>query len=112
MPPSLSLFPDTPPNTALYTPSLHDALPICHLSSRPRINSTQSQQSSHCTQSHNKHTDPHKHPKRMGQFIRSEEHTSELQSRPHLVCRLLLEKKNKDDREDDHRQEGLEDRHD
>src|SRR5690554_6772558 len=26
-------------------------------------------------------------------FIRSEEHTSELQSRPHLVCRLLLEKK-------------------
>src|SRR3989442_10145449 len=29
-----------------------------------------------------------------GKFIfRSEEHTSELQSRPHLVCRLLLEKK-------------------
>src|SRR5690625_6692681 len=28
-------------------------------------------------------------------FIRSEEHTSELQSRGHLVCRLLLEKKNK-----------------
>src|SRR3989442_11814525 len=27
--------------------------------------------------------------------IRSEEHTSELQSRPHLVCRLLLEKKKK-----------------
>src|SRR5690554_7137219 len=27
-------------------------------------------------------------------FHRSEEHTSELQSRPHLVCRLLLEKKN------------------
>src|SRR5690554_4664294 len=27
-------------------------------------------------------------------FSRSEEHTSELQSRPHLVCRLLLEKKN------------------
>src|SRR3989442_3116107 len=26
-------------------------------------------------------------------IIRSEEHTSELQSRPHLVCRLLLEKK-------------------
>src|SRR5436305_3510965 len=26
---------------------------------------------------------------------RSEEHTSELQSRPHLVCRLLLEKKNR-----------------
>src|SRR2546429_5665000 len=28
-------------------------------------------------------------------FVRSEEHTSELQSRLHLVCRLLLEKKNK-----------------
>src|SRR5690554_7135140 len=27
-------------------------------------------------------------------YLRSEEHTSELQSRPHLVCRLLLVKKN------------------
>src|SRR2546429_4437542 len=31
-----------------------------------------------------------------GLFGRSEEHTSELQSRLHLVCRLLLEKKNTD----------------
>src|SRR2546429_6517559 len=31
--------------------------------------------------------------------IRSEEHTSELQSRLHLVCRLLLEKKNRDHRD-------------
>src|SRR2546422_7066817 len=30
----------------------------------------------------------------MGPCFRSEEHTSELQSRLHLVCRLLLEKKN------------------
>src|SRR6266699_5695064 len=30
-----------------------------------------------------------------GPDSRSEEHTSELQSRPHLVCRLLLEKKKK-----------------
>src|SRR2546429_2351533 len=30
--------------------------------------------------------------------MRSEEHTSELQSRLHLVCRLLLEKKNNTDR--------------
>src|SRR5690554_7052053 len=30
-----------------------------------------------------------------GGRVRSEEHTSELQSRPHLVCRLLLEKKKK-----------------
>src|SRR5690554_7317947 len=37
-------------------------------------------------------------PKYTGQVspaARSEEHTSELQSRPHLVCRLLLEKKKK-----------------
>src|SRR3989442_9044099 len=34
---------------------------------------------------------------RLGNYkeSRSEEHTSELQSRPHLVCRLLLEKKKK-----------------
>src|SRR5215813_1872292 len=30
-----------------------------------------------------------------GEMAGSEEHTSELQSRPHLVCRLLLEKKKK-----------------
>src|SRR5205809_3967378 len=31
-----------------------------------------------------------------GVLLRSEEHTSELQSRLHLVCRLLLEKKKED----------------
>src|SRR3989442_3642392 len=31
--------------------------------------------------------------RRLARQPRSEEHTSELQSRPHLVCRLLLEKK-------------------
>src|SRR5690625_6980648 len=31
----------------------------------------------------------------IGYHVRSEEHTSELQSRGHLVCRLLLEKKKK-----------------
>src|SRR2546422_4567040 len=34
-------------------------------------------------------------PERSVLRLRSEEHTSELQSRLHLVCRLLLEKKNK-----------------
>src|SRR2546422_4742703 len=33
--------------------------------------------------------------RRVAAFLRSEEHTSELQSRLHLVCRLLLEKKKK-----------------
>src|SRR3712207_7188870 len=32
---------------------------------------------------------------RIARLLRSEEHTSELQSRQYLVCRLLLEKKNK-----------------
>src|SRR2546422_6195159 len=31
--------------------------------------------------------------RKVATFLRSEEHTSELQSRLHLVCRLLLEKK-------------------
>src|SRR3712207_7134681 len=34
------------------------------------------------------------YPGRFGGEVRSEEHTSELQSRQYLVCRLLLEKKN------------------
>src|SRR6266498_5624814 len=38
---------------------------------------------------------------------RSEEHTSELQSRPHLVCRLLLEKKKKKNQHS-HRQKNKE----
>src|SRR5690606_13526896 len=46
------------------------------------------------------HTDPSLRLTRVGkpgvvQGFRSEEHTSELQSRENLVCRLLLEKKNK-----------------
>src|SRR3989442_4625330 len=35
----------------------------------------------------------HFHERERGAVARSEEHTSELQSRPHLVCRLLLETK-------------------
>src|SRR5690606_39618632 len=36
----------------------------------------------------------HRHGDPAGKYRRSEEHTSELQSRENLVCRLLLEKKN------------------
>src|SRR3989442_6336167 len=39
------------------------------------------------------HDEDRERPIRAGLLPRSEEHTSELQSRPHLVCRLLLEKK-------------------
>src|SRR6266481_9403895 len=59
--------------TEIYTLSLHDALPISVWSSRPPTP---------CTPA------PRSGP-------RSEEHTSELQSQFHLVCRLLLEKKKK-----------------
>src|SRR5207302_11324126 len=44
---------------------------------------------------------PHSRPDAAGcriYDVRSEEHTSELQSRENLVCRLLLEKKKKDNR--------------
>src|SRR3712207_7845333 len=37
-------------------------------------------------------------PRRATTWARSEEHTSELQSRQYLVCRLLLEKKKKEER--------------
>src|SRR5687768_18099000 len=38
----------------------------------------------------------HRASESMAMLLRSEEHTSELQSRLHLVCRLLLEKKKKE----------------
>src|SRR5207253_603891 len=53
-----------------------------------------------CAQaSHRRHADHGAHAEALqrpdvGAEVRSEEHTSELQSRGHLVCRLLLEKKN------------------
>src|SRR5215203_7513092 len=59
--------------TEIYTLSLHDALPISRPSPRPRTWS--------CPW-------PSPAASRTG---RSEEHTSELQSRQYLVCRLLLE---------------------
>src|SRR5690606_27749279 len=42
---------------------------------------------------HQPHADPGCRGRARAAFIRSEEHTSELQSRENLVCRLLLEKK-------------------
>src|SRR5438477_8557851 len=38
-------------------------------------------------------------PRRLGESLRSEEHTSELQSHVNLVCRLLLEKKKQTDKQ-------------
>src|SRR6266700_8439057 len=68
--------------TEIYTLSLHDALPIPGmLSSRVSASANGAITVSTC-------------PLRIP---RSEEHTSELQSRENLVCRLLLEKKKKID---------------
>src|SRR6478672_8942107 len=72
---SFFFFNDTA-TTEIYTLSLHDALPI----SSPR-------RSPYGAPCHRSVT--------TGEEMRSEEHTSELQSRSDLVCRLLLEKKNK-----------------
>src|SRR5258708_10642612 len=59
--------------TEIYTLSLHDALPIYQVD-------------------HGRDHDGRQ--RRLGHVVqRSEEHTSELQSPDHLVCRLLLEKK-------------------
>src|SRR2546428_3788297 len=69
--------------TEIYTLSLHDALPICCLR---RMSPNTTQASSKLSSS----------PVFMDSTLqRSEEHTSELQSRSDLVCRLLLEKKKK-----------------
>src|SRR5436305_11923575 len=81
--------------TEIYTLSLHDALPIfgkarlvghtqelCALRRAQRVLGSS--------------TDRPRPSIALDQPLlgfRSEEHTSELQSRPHLVCRLLLEKK-------------------
>src|SRR6266496_3594862 len=62
--------------TEIYTLSLHDALPIWCARTSPKRSSWAGSRSSPSA-------------------TRSEEHTSELQSRRDLVCRLLLEKKKK-----------------
>src|SRR5437660_1922181 len=81
-----SFFFNDPPTTEIYTLSLHDALPI---SLRGSSISTRTVSSSPAS-----HRRPSSAPKG-SPSSRSEEHTSELQSRGHLVCRLLLEKKKK-----------------
>src|ERR1039458_10865311 len=71
---SVFFFNDTA-TTEIYTLSLHDALPISWTSFFT-LSFTRTSAST------------------MPVLTRSEEHTSELQSLRHLVCRLLLEKKN------------------
>src|SRR5260370_6171167 len=47
------------------------------------------------------HPSPPRGRRPSGEFPRSEEHTSELQSHLNLVCRLLLEKKKKNEHRED-----------
>src|SRR3712207_6958893 len=81
--------------TEIYTLSLHDALPI---SGTPQL--------ARPATAHGEYRRSRSRPQRRGRpdraggrrgcgALRSEEHTSELQSRQYLVCRLLLEKKKK-----------------
>src|SRR5256885_4947987 len=76
--------------TEIYTLSLHDALPICSPGTgsrgKPAESSGGPARPSPLTA--NGHA-------LFSRLVRSEEHTSELQSPCNLVCRLLLEKKKK-----------------
>src|SRR5258705_4549627 len=68
--------------TEIYTLSLHDALPICSGARGPPNSGSWSRFRFSTTRRASDRL-----------WRRSEEHTSELQSLRHLVCRLLLEKK-------------------
>src|SRR6266511_6111659 len=70
--------------TEIYTLSLHDALPIYTSSCRRNSGAASPGTSGSTSQTDSPVS-----------TYRSEEHTSELQSRENLVCRLLLEKKKK-----------------
>src|SRR3712207_8086151 len=86
----LFFFNDTA-TTEIYTLSLHDALPISASRSRARgRGAAQTRARGWRTPSRRW---PGRRPCATGSPGRSEEHTSELQSRQYLVCRLLLEKK-------------------
>src|SRR3712207_7179277 len=94
--------------TEIYTLSLHDALPIyqdvdglAHFAvefedgARRELEKVADR---HARTAENRRHDDRdvEHLFEIGRVLgRSEEHTSELQSRQYLVCRLLLEKKNK-----------------
>src|SRR3712207_9352747 len=75
--------------TEIYTLSLHDALPILLLPAGqvgPGLTAAAQRRDLRPATGERRRRDEH---------LRSEEHTSELQSRQYLVCRLLLEKKKK-----------------
>src|SRR5699024_12778797 len=94
-PTPLVFFFNDPARSALYTLSLHDALPICCNSSVWCARGKWSSSNNIKTRENTKSYDflPGRSKSVDSYAKRSEEHTSELQSRFDLVCRLLLEKK-------------------
>src|SRR2546422_7784218 len=94
----LFFFNDTA-TTEIYTLSLHDALPICGDGEPPHDRVPGGHRVERLPQHAEQRRERgglhrRRHVPGDGRG-RSEEHTSELQSRLHLVCRLLLEKKKK-----------------
>src|SRR5258705_5984088 len=86
--PFFFFFNDTAP-TEIYTLSLHDALPIFGKDWEQLVGFVNLVEVFHAT----KRCEPVRRPRSLRvNEARSEEHTSELQSLRHLVCRLLLEK--------------------
>src|SRR3712207_6977773 len=94
--PLFFFFNDTA-TTEIYTLSLHDALPISpHEGTDPAGDAAPGPGSPVASGGHAAGRRVRRPPRRgcpAGRARRSEEHTSELQSRQYLVCRLLLEKK-------------------
>src|SRR5689334_24342840 len=90
------LFINASATTEIYTLSLHDALPIYGLDHMAQLVVVLADQRIRRRHRHERHAG---HQAAQGELrvlqavLRSEEHTSELQSQFHLVCRLLLEKK-------------------
>src|SRR3712207_6974593 len=96
---SFFFFNDTA-TTEIYTLSLHDALPICRRSRPCDVSGSSALPRGFGHSGRLQCAGSVRCPVRTGIDSltsvpsRSEEHTSELQSRQYLVCRLLLEKKN------------------
>src|SRR3712207_8071485 len=97
---SFFFFLKDPPTTEIYTLSLPDALPICRARTRRecRLVGARAARRSFRTRARDRPDGADRRVRRgraRHRAPRSEEHTSELQSRQYLVCRLLLEKKKK-----------------
>src|SRR5690606_40199187 len=103
-------FSNHPATTEIYTLSLHDALPI----SRSRVRRRWRQRppgrdraiappGSGARSRRRRPAGSRRFRMAAARLLRSEEHTSEFQSRENLVCRLLLEKKKKKTKTKEHR---------